>query len=324
MYYLYAVVRSANTIYRGAEMDNRTTNLKKTHVIHEEIRAFLIDRKTRQLSPQTIDFYSYQLDLFDRWASRAGIKTMEELTPDSIRSHLLDLGKTRNPGGIHASWRALKVFLRWWEKEVEPPDWRNPISKVQPPKIRHDPLPGISKEHFSALLNTCDRSILGLRDRAIFLLLLDTGVRQSECCALDVGDVNFDTGVVIVRKGKGSKTRSVFLGVKARRELIRYLRKRGGLKPTDPLFATRWGGRLSPDGLRQVVVNRSKKAGIPCPGLHDFRRAFAIQSLRNNADVLSIARQLGHSSTHMVWRYARQNLDDLRDVHDRSSPVDNL
>lgn len=296
----------------------------KEHMIFEEVNNFLTDRKLRSLSKNTLNFYSWQLTLFLRWCAEFSIESMEQINPDVLRRYLLQLGKTRNPRGVHAMWRTLKVFLRWWESDAEPENWRNPITKVPPPKINTDPIEGISLAHFAALVDTCDRDFLGLRDRAIFMALLDTGMRMAELLALNVEDVDLETGSVVVKHGKGNKKRIVFLGIKARRDLVRYMRARSGLVETSPVFVTRSGTRFKSAGLRQMVINRAKRAGIPAPGLHDFRRTFTIQSLRNGADVLSISRTLGHSNVHLVERYAKQTTDDLRMVHEATSPVDNI
>jgi integrase/recombinase XerD len=70
------------------------------------------------------------------------------------------------------------------------------------------------------MLKTCERrTFTGDRDRALLLSLLDTGCRASEFVALNVSDVNLHSGAVLVRAGKGGKTRTTFVGAKSRREL---------------------------------------------------------------------------------------------------------
>ena len=66
-------------------------------------------------------------------------------------------------------------------------------------------------------------------------------------------------------------------------------------------------------------------AGLPEPGLHSFRRAFALLSLRTgNIDLDFLRRMMGHSDLSIIDRYLAQTTDDLKRVHDRSSPVDNF
>jgi hypothetical protein len=61
---------------------------------------------------------------------------VSHLTPTLLRQYLLWLFDTgHNPGGVHGFYRALRAFLRWWEDEYEPENWRNPIRKVKGPKV---------------------------------------------------------------------------------------------------------------------------------------------------------------------------------------------
>ena len=79
------------------------------------------------------------------------------------------------------------------------------------------------------------------RDTAILLCLLDTGMRASEICSLNVGDLDINTGKVTIKHGseggaKGGTGRTVFIGKKSRKYLWKYLNDREELRDTDPLF----------------------------------------------------------------------------------------
>ena len=73
-----------------------------------------------------------------------------------------------------------------------------------------------------------------------------------------------------------------------------------------------------------VIHRRSLKANIPEPQIHDFRRTFALESLRNNIDLVSLMHLMGHSSTVVLQRYLKLIESDLYEAHQRSSPADNL
>lgn len=298
------------------------------HLISAEVQSFITDRRSRHLAVGTLEFYSQELRYFTAWIEASHTLYVEELTPDMIRLWFLALEQRgRNPGGVHASWRCVKAFLLWWEREAEPENWKNPIRKVAAPKISTDPLPGVSVDDFKKLVATCKdgRDFFDLRDRAIFLTLFDCGVRRNELISINIGDVNLQTGQIWIHKGKGNKRRAVYIGAKSRRAITRYLRKRGQVKPIDPLWVIHAGTRMSEDGLRQMVVNRSKKAGLAkVPGLHDFRRAFALECLRSGMDVFTLQRLMGHSSLAILRRYLAQNEDDLGEEHDAHGPVDGM
>ncbi|NLD73885.1 MAG: tyrosine-type recombinase/integrase, partial [Chloroflexi bacterium] len=258
---------------------NSTLRIRQISGVAQEVEAFLVDRQARGLAAGSLRFYTQKLAHLRDYCRAQGITEVEDLTAPLLRRFLLDFSRDHNPGGTHGVFRAVKAFLRWYEAEVEPEDWRNPIAKVRPPKVPVDPLEPVELDAVRKMLGVCAdrRSVTDLRDKAILLALLDTGCRASELVALQVGDVNMHTGAVMVRRGKGGKTRTVFLGAKARRVLGRYLRVRGEYADGDALFASMTtGDHLRYESLRDIVRRRAAQAGVEAPTLHSFRRAFAL------------------------------------------------
>lgn len=163
-----------------------------------------------------------------------------------------------------------------------------------------------------------------VRDRAIVLMLLDTGCRASELCDLLVGDVDIKTGATQIRRGKGDKGRTVYLGNLAREVLWRYVSKRKDARPGDPLFETSKRQALDRNALRKMLQTAGQRAGIVervTP--HRLRHTFAINYLRNGGDVYTLQRLLGHSGMEMVRRYLALAETDIAEAHRRASPVDN-
>ncbi len=286
------------------------------------IDAFLTDRKASGAASRTVVFYREKLRHFVGFCREQGIGEVEAVTPDVIRAFLLGLGQAgHRPGGVHAHYRSVKTFLRWYEAEVEPENWRNPIRKVKPPKVPEELLNPVSLDDVAAMLDTCKGGKKAdLRDKAILLTLLDTGIRASELCSLDLADADLYAGEIIVRLGKGRKPRAVFAGQKTRRALRAYVKARG--QQPGPLFLSRTRNRLTYWGLRLLLERRARLAGVAASGAHAFRRAFALTSLRNGADTITLQRLLGHSSMAVVLRYVKQTEADLQAVHGATSPVD--
>lgn len=289
----------------------------------DHIRDFLIDCQARRLSPATVERYGRELRQWREWLEAQGVDYTDGITAPILRAYMSHLAGYRNAGGQHLGYRVIRTYLRWYEREYEPRAWANPLGKVRPPKLPQDIQPPLDLGDFQAMLATCKRTYDGQRARAMLLMLLDTGCRASEFVGLNVGDVDLSTGSVMVRHGKGGKDRVTFVGARTRRELVRYLRGRQ-TAPDDPLWCRRDGRRLTYWGLRQVVRWRAKAAGVPEPGLHSFRRAFALASLRAGADLVSLSRLLGHADLSLLRRYTRQVEDDLRRVHGETGPVDHL
>ncbi len=292
-------------------------------VLSQDIAAFLLERRSRNLSHHTVRFYRVELRYFREFLESKGVRATLDVTPGHIREYFLSLREHRNAGGVNVAFRAIRTFFLWFEQEEEPEGWRNPIRKVSPPKRPKDLLEPLPLADLKKMLATCKRrTFTGDRDRAILLALLDTGCRASEFVALNLEDVNLADGTVKIQHGKGDKSRVVFLGRKARQAVLRYLRHRKDA--SGALWVTVKGERLSYWGLRQIVRRRATKAGVPVPSLHSFRRAFALLSLRAGVDIFSLQRLMGHSDLTVLRRYLKQAQGDLQAAHEKAGVVDRL
>lgn len=164
---------------------------------------------------------------------------------------------------------------------------------------------------------------LAEKDRQTILdMMVDTGIRASELLQLDLDDLNLTQGSLLIRHGKGNKTRTVYIGKSVRKLLKRYLTLRED--DSDALFiSVDDKARLTYSGLRWLVINRSKDANVKPRGIHTFRRLYALTMLRNGVDVITLSRLLGHNDLTVLRRYLAQTDSDLREAHARASPVDN-
>lgn len=300
-------------------METITHTNHLTLTIRDTLARFYTDRLSSQVSPRTLEFYQYELTKFRDRLEYSGISNVDEIAPDIIRSHMLELATSRNPGGVHARFRAIRAWLNWiWEEhEIE---WRNPIIRVKSPKVKTDPLPGIPIENIMRMVKACNTG-LAIRDRALLLCLLDTGARRAEFIALNWDDINFISGDVFIKSGKGGKSRTVFIGKRAKRALGAW--KRAAPKHEQAVWTTNTEERLTPNGLREILRRRALSAGVPVPGPHDFRRACLRQMILNGEDAITVCHYAGHTDVRVTLRYVYQTDDDIRKAHARSSPVDN-
>jgi integrase/recombinase XerD len=160
------------------------------------------------------------------------------------------------------------------------------------------------------------------RDRALIMLLLDTGMRASELCGMRMADLNMAANRIKVL-GKGNKERSVYFGKRTAKALWKYV---------GPRAACEWVFTVGPedderpftrDVLGRLLARIGERAGVPDVHPHRFRHTFAITFLRNGGDLLTLQALLGHSDLKMVQRYAHIVAADCQRAHQRSSPVDN-
>jgi len=290
------------------------------------LNAFLHDRKAQGLAQGTLRFYTQKLRLFLDYCEGHAVGSISQITALFIRQFLLYLETMdHNAGGQHAAYRSLRAFMNWYEVEAEPEGWSNPIHKVKGPKLPTEPLDPVSIETVARMVKICKLgTFAGDRDKAMLFCLLDTGARASEFLAMDLEDLNHARGTILIRKGKGSKPREVYLGKRSRTALRKYLKDR---RDTDQaLWVThpRCGStRLSYDGLREVLSRRAASAQVEVPTLHDFRRGFALAMLRNGTDVYTLAKLMGHEGIIVLQRYLKQTYKDTEAAHRRAGPVDN-
>ena len=287
------------------------------------IDAFLVDRKAQNLSKTTLYFYQKKLQLFRRFMQKEHITAIAELTPELLRKYLPWLEETHhNAGGVHGCYRTLKTFLLWYEDENEPEGWKNPIHKIKAPKLSKEALAPVELETVTAMLEACANDYLGVRDKALLLLLLDTGARASEVCSMDVADLDQVNGGIVIRHGKGGKTRTVFLGKRARKALRAYLRARSDQQPA--LFVSRRGERLTYFALEQSIERAALRAKVDKPTPHMFRRAFALNCLRAGMDVYALKELMGHEDLQVLQRYLKLTEGDVAAAHRQFAPVDRL
>jgi integrase/recombinase XerC len=280
----------------------------------EWVTQFMLDRKSQNMSRNTLNYYRKDLQYFLRFCQTQMIERVSEVNPNLLRA-FLDYLETmgHNPGGRKGIYSAVRAFLHWWEAETEPEGWKNPIKRVKAPRVEQEPLDPISREDFDKLQETCKKDWYGIRDRAILQTLLDSGVRAGELISLNLGDLDINNGEILVRHSKNKKPRYTFVGATTRRSLRKWLQVRG-VGP-GPLFLSDDEGGLSFWGLVQIIRRRSAKAGIKQPGLHDFRRAFCLAQLQAGTPEVVISRLMGHSSTVLISRYAKQSGIDIRQLY---------
>jgi integrase/recombinase XerC len=163
---------------------------------------------------------------------------------------------------------------------------------------------------------------LALRDRAMLELLYGAGLRVSEACALDVGDV--DRGrhgaMAIVRRGKGGKTRQVPINEPTEQAISDYLAARPAAAGA-PLFVNKDGARLTPRSVQRMVRAWAVASGVHghvTP--HALRHSFATHLLDGEVDLRSIQELLGHASLSSTQIYTKVSLDHLQRVYDGAHP----
>jgi len=269
-------------------------------------------------SLKTVAAYDRYLTRFFKFAANA--MQVEDIDAELVRRYRLWLnrqpaapGETikKNTQNYHLI--ALRTFLKYLGRrglEVLPP------SSIELAKLSARELNLITPEELERLLKAPDQSTeIGQRDRAIFELLFSTGLRISELCNLDRESVNLESDEFSVR-GKGGKTRVVFLSPQAKEALKIWLDKREDM--AESLFISQRETRLTPRSIERIIKRYAIASGImKSVTPHTLRHSFATDLLRNGADLRAVQLLLGHANISTTQIYTHITDRELRSVHQR-------
>ena len=287
----------------------------------DALQLFLLDCQARRLTASTLTFYRIKVASFLRWLAAQEVTGLDAITSTHIKRWLVsmqDRGLTDNSQHDYA--RAVKTFLGYCVRDelLE----KSPFAKVKMPTLGES-LPVILLD---AEIKTVLQKVKHQRNRLIVRFILDSGVRAAELLALNVGDVDLQTGVVTIMIGKQQKGRLTSIGATTRKELKRYLllRKSPGVK--EPLIAvlTRKATRLTMVGLMHAFRKMQGQTSIDHLTAHTLRRTMATKSLSAGMDAYILSRMLGHADMQMMRRYAAMNKELIQEQAERFSVVDNL
>lgn len=294
--------------------------------IAEATELFLAHRRGRRLASTSILQYRSALVYWREWLERKEYPTnLEGITIDHIRGYVLssaERGLARNT--VETRRRILRSLWYFLEgegllTEEQCRFWRNnriPSVKGTDENYR----PYCDDETINALLAGAGDGAEeeSARNRAIILLLWDSGMRVAELCSLtdEIVDLANRRAVIL---GKGGKRATIFWGPQAGAAMMRYLTvrrgKRGGSLPFFRGCASRNdGGALTPDSIRHMI----KKLGVDLPKgapVHFMRHGFAHRALDRGLDISQVQQLMRHSSIETTRRYLEERPDKLQDLH---------
>ncbi len=289
------------------------------------VQLFFTDRLRTQLgaSPYTIAAYRDTFRLLLQYASKHLRRAPSQLRTEDIDApfvgkFLEHLQLTRGNGARTRNNRlaALHAFFRY--VAVSEPGLALHCQRVLAiPSKRYDrgPVAFVTEEEAAALVAAPNpKTWIGKRDQALLLIAVQTGLRNSEITSLRCQDVELGVGAHVRCLGKGRKMRCTPLRPDVAKVLREWMSQQAG-KPEDPVFPSSNGGRLSADGLQQLVARHIATARKRCPSLasktvtpHTLRHGAAMAMLRRGVDLSVIALWLGHESTETTQMYLHADM----------------
>ncbi|MBN1811813.1 MAG: tyrosine-type recombinase/integrase [Anaerolineae bacterium] len=291
----------------------------------QALDEYLLAKEVEGLSGRTLVKYRQQIEAF---VTHVEGSNLADVTVHDVRLFLAELNNRKmTPSSRHTYYRSIHAFLSWTIREYGYP-FPNPMDWIDPSKIPSRLPPVLSDEGFLALLSACDDGRHPLRDRAILILLLDTGIRAGELIRLKMSDLDLKEGELKCF-GKDQEERIVPLEERAVRAIQGYLDFRPRQKAGDPLFPSERGPGcfLRESSLLHLIKRLATRAELEeNVYTHLLRHTFAKKWLKGpgKGDMQALSHIMGHSSVKTTQIYAAYDADDIKEMHQTRSPANQI
>lgn len=279
-------------------------------------------------APRTLTTYGIAVEQLGHFLRAEGYPTdPTKVKREHLSAWMLHLQRPAEAGGRGLSaqtalqrHQSVRQFFKFLEESGDIKE--SPMTKLKPPRVPEKLVPVIPDDDLRKLMKAVSGTDFeSRRDKAIISLFIDTGMRVSEMAGLDVSDVDGEQRDVKV-VGKGRRPRILRIVSETRTDILRYLqsRSRHPKADEDALWVGK-RGRLTDNGIRQMVRRRQEDAGIARIHPHIFRHTFAHMYLKNGGAEGDLVRITGWKDRQMLDRYgASVAAERAREAHDTFSP----
>jgi len=276
----------------------------------------------KRASDYTISSYQRDMQQLSRYCANKAIVHWTDLQQGDIRSHIA--GRHRqgiSSKSLQRELSAMRSFYNFLLKKGRAES--NPAQHVQAPKQSRKLPKTLDVDQVAGMLEAGTSSVLEIRDLAMFELFYSSGLRLGELAALDRTDIDLADQSLVVRSGKGGKTRVLPVGGKAVSAIENWLQERSkmGANIEDALFVSTRGSRLGRRSIELRLAQWCKKKGIDeHVHPHMLRHSFASHLLESSQDLRAVQELLGHSNISTTQIYTHLDFQHLVEVYDKAHP----
>jgi integrase/recombinase XerD len=291
------------------------------------VNNFVRHLRSSGYADATVKSYEKGLAAFGRYLEEEKICTIRQVTTDTIHAYQrITMDSLLAPESKALKLRPVK---RLFEHLVESNQLLlNPAADIVEISRKYRKIgPVLTPRQMKRLLSKPDmQTPIGIRNRAVMEVLYSTGIRLGELLGLQMTDVDLDSLMVFIRRGKGATQRVVPLGESAAGILAVYMSQvrpvlaEGG-QATPALFLTARGTPITACVIRAFLRAYRSMAGIVTPvSPHVFRRSCATHFLQNGAHIRFVQQLLGHASLKATHCYTKVLPVDLKATHQKTHP----
>lgn len=290
------------------DVSRKPVSIIQIDAVPEIIKYFVASKAVENLSKGTLKIYRLRLiDFFTMLK-----KPFQDVTANDIRMYLYYYKDERKASDayLEAIRRILNSFFSWLVKNEYL--LRNPCANVEHIKYQEPERKPLTAYQLEYLRWHC----VDIREKALIDLFFSTGIRLSECYALNKSDITWETRAIIIRHGKGNKRRVVFFNAESELTLRKYLETRHD--DEDALFVTTRGTtrRLCTRGLQDIIRKVAERANMHVYP-HMLRHTFATSGLRRGMPLEKLQALMGHSKPETTLIYAKIDNLDLQRAHEQ-------
>lgn len=302
-------------------MEKITMSKKSNLSIQEVFDLFIRKCKIKNLTDLSISSYEKKMVHFYEFIDKSDPITA--VTKDTVDDYILWLRENTeaNDITINSYLRSVRAFLYFCMEDRYIPTFKIQLIKAEK-KIKET----YTDDELVRLLEKPDVDNCSFSCYKTWVFenyLLGTGNRISTALDLHIGDINFQSGVIILRKTKNRKQQIIPLSATLAEILQGYLQIRGG-EADDYVFCNEYGGQASCRTYQQLVRRYNRKRGVEKTSCHTFRHTFAKNWILNSGDMFRLQKILGHSDLTVTKEYVNMFGQDLQMDFEKFNPLDNL
>lgn len=291
------------------------------------LKRWLESKKTQNYSMHTLQAYERDVGFFLKFCERKKIDLVD-LEASDLREYLSEQVEQYqlSSSSLQRKLSAIRQFMKW-AKENQLLT-QNVVEDFKL-KRQPSPLPGmVDVETIIQILQQpkpekVEDQLLWYRDKAILELFYSSGLRLAEVQTLTFKDIDFERQLLRI-VGKGSKTRIIPFGSKAKDALLLWMKIYQSwqiIAPEQAVFISKKGQALSARQIEKRVKLQALRAGVNVDlHPHLLRHCFASHMLSASGDLRAVQEMLGHSSLSTTQIYTHLDFDHLASVYDQAHP----
>lgn len=296
--------------------------------------------------PRTRLGYAYDIRLFFNFLensnpelSKLGMRNfkldiLDNITAMDIEEYMVYLKSYEKDGieysnkenGIKRKMSSIRsLYAYFFKKELIS---SNPTLMVNMPKLYEKAIIRLEPGEIASLLDTVEmgtnmtkkqletHKLTKTRDLAILTLLLGTGIRVSECVGIDIQDINFEDGQILIHR-KGGKEAMIYFGDEVEDALRNYMFERNDMKPTsgheNAFFLSLKNSRISVRAVEMLVKKYSSLSStVKHITPHKLRSTYGTRLYEEEQDIYLVAEILGHKDVNTTRRHYAATNEELK------------